>query len=241
MMRTLLAGRIVMSALAAANLTFADVAVPGMAIRRPAEIAHTDRVDFAPGGTIALNDSFGDLYIEGWDQPAVEMTLIKEMLDYDAAKNVSEQLEGVKFTTEHPSANQLKISTSIPQRSFFRHLFGGKGNVNVRYELHVPRNSHLAILDHGGGNILIDNVSGSIEARNRDGDIVVFLPAQGSYTIDARSKMGTVMSELPGKGHVRHFIGESFTGADSSSSQRIFLRVGFGGITIKEMPRETQP
>lgn len=220
----------------AATLAFAEVA-----IQRPAQTAHTDRVDFAPGGTIMLNDSFGDLYIEGWDQPAVEMTLIKEMLSYDGAKNVSEQLEGVKVTTEHPSANELKISTSIPQHSFFRHPFGGKGNVNVRYELHVPRNSHLAIQNHGGGNILIDNVTGSIEARNRDGDIVVFLPAQGNYAIDARSKMGTVISELPGKSHVRHIIGESFTGADASSSQRIFLRVGFGGITIKEMPREAQP
>jgi len=219
----------------AAALAFAEVA-----IRRPAQTAHTDRVDFAPGGTITLSDSFGDLYIEGWDQPAVEMTLIKEMLDYDAPKNVSSELESVKFTTDHPSANELKISTTIPKHSFFRHPFGGKGDVNVRYELHIPRDSHIAI-QHGGGNIVIDNVTGSIEARNREGDIVVFLPAQSHYSIDARSKMGTVISELPGQTHVKRFIGESFSGADASSAQRIFLRVGFGGISIKEMPREAQP
>src|ERR1700685_195956 len=94
------------------------LAAAEVSIERPAQVAHTERVTFAPGGTVRLNDSFGDLYIEGWDQPAVEMTLIKEMLDYEAPKNVSERLERVRFTTEHPSANELVIGTTIPSRSF---------------------------------------------------------------------------------------------------------------------------
>lgn len=53
--------------------------------------------------------------------------------------------------------------------------------------------------------------------------------------------MGTVISELPGKAHVKYFIGEQFTGADANSSHKIFLRVGFGGITIKEMAAEAVP
>src|SRR5271168_4466412 len=78
--------------------------------QRPEQVAHTERVDFAPGGTITLDDSFGDLYIHGWDQPAVEMTLIKELQDYDAPKNAAELLERVRFTTEHPSPSELKIA-----------------------------------------------------------------------------------------------------------------------------------
>jgi hypothetical protein len=209
-------------------------------IQRPAQVAHTERVNFVSGGTITLPDSFGDLYIHGWDQSTVEMTLIKEMNDYDAPKNVAEQLERVRFTTEHPSATELKISTTIPSRSFFRHPFGGKGPVTVRYELSVPRDSHL-VIHHSGGNILIDNVIGGIEARNSEGDIVLLLPGPGPYAIDARSKMGTVISELPGKAHVQHFIGEKFNGANDSATHPIHLRVRFGGITIKEMPHEALP
>jgi len=202
-------------------------------------VSHTERVNFAAGGTIQLNDSFGDLYIEGWDQPSVEITLIKEMQDYHPPKNVSERLERVRFTTEHPSAGELTISTAIPSHNFLRHPFGGKGGVNVRYELRVPRDSRL-VIHHGGGNILIDNVTGGIEANNREGDIVVMLPGPGPYSIDARSKMGTVISDFAGKAHVRYFIGEALTGVESAAHP-IHLRVGFGGITIKEMAPEAVP
>ena len=227
--------RLGLSLLGVAPLLLAEVPVV-----RPAQATHTERVNFAPGGTITLQDSFGDLYIHGWDQPAVEITLIKELDEYDAPKNVKELLEGVHFTTEHPSGTELKISTVIPPHSFFRHPLGGKGPVTVRYELSVPTDSRLAI-QHGGGNILIDNVSGGVDVRNREGDIVLILPGPGPYPIDARSKMGTVISDFADKPHVRYFVGEKLVGASPTGAHPIHLRVGFGGITIKEMPPEAVP
>jgi hypothetical protein len=84
-------------------------------------------------------------------------------------------------------------------------------------------------------------VTGGVEASNRDGDIVLFLPEPGPYSIDARSKMGTVISDFAGKAHVKYFIGEKFTGANESAAHPIHLRVGFGGITIKERAPEAAP
>jgi hypothetical protein len=210
------------------------------AIDRPQQTSTTERFNFAPGGTIRFNNSFGDLYVEGWDQPQVEMTLIKLFQDYEPRENAAARLDAVKFTTEHPSPNELSIGTAVPSHSFFRHPFGGKGDVDVRYELRVPRDSHL-VIHHGGGNILIGNLVGNIEATNREGDIVLMLPAPGPYSIDARSKMGTVISDFPGKAHVRYFIGERFGSADEKAPRKIFLRVGFGGIIIKEVPPEALP
>jgi len=206
-------------------------------IRRPEQTLSTERVSFAPGGTIRFDKSFGDLYVEGWDQAQVEVTLIKLFQDYDAPKNAAELLEQVKFTTGHPSATELVIGTTIPSHSFFRHPFGGKGPVDVRYELRVPRDSNL-VIHHGGGSILIGNITGNIEATDREGDIVLMLPTPGPYSIDAKSKMGTTISDIPGRAHVRHLIGEGFTSSDTNSPRKIFLRVGFGGITIKEVPPE---
>lgn len=206
-------------------------------IQRPEQVSNTERFSFAPGGTIRFNNSFGDLYVEGWDQPRVEVTLIKFFEDYQPPKDAAARLEAVEFTTEHPSGNELAIGTIIPPHSFFRHPFGGKGPVTVRYELRVPSDSHL-VIHHAGGNILIGNITGSIEATDREGDIVLMLPAPGPYAIDARSKMGTVISDFDGKAHVRHFIGESFAGVDTNSPRKIFLRVGFGGITIQEVSPE---
>jgi hypothetical protein len=220
--------------------------------RQPGEVSHTEQVSFAPGGTIRFNKSFGDLYVEGWDRPEVEMTLIKVLPkdeqdlikapedSYKTPEDTAKRLEGMRFTTEHPSANELTIATINPSESFFRHPFGGKGPVTVRYELHVPRDSRL-IIHHGGGNILVGNVTGGVEATNRNGDIVLMLPGPGPYLIDARSKMGSVSCDFAGKAHVRHFVGESFAGATDNSPRRIFLRVGFGGITIKDVPREAFP
>src|SRR5215471_11888363 len=41
--------------------------------------ARTDRVAFPPGGTLHLSKSIGELTIEGWDEPAVEITTIKSV------------------------------------------------------------------------------------------------------------------------------------------------------------------
>src|SRR5271157_1217742 len=41
------------------------------------EVTHTERVPFVPGGTVRLNFSYGYLTVEGWDAPAVEITVIK--------------------------------------------------------------------------------------------------------------------------------------------------------------------
>lgn len=220
--------------------------------RQPGEASHTEQVAFAQGGTIRFEHSFGDLYVEGWNQPEVEMTLVRSVqkveLDlikspedsYQPPENTAKRLEGVQFTTKHPSPNELEIGTTISSHHFFSHPFGGKGPVTVRYELRVPRDSNL-IIHHGGGNVLVGNVTGGVEATDRNGDIVLMLPGPGPYSIDAKSKMGAVSCDFAGKAHVRHFVGEQFASANSNSPRRIFLRVGFGGITIKDTPHEAYP
>ena len=35
------------------------------------EVTSTERVNFSPGGTIRLVDSYGYLTVEGWDEPEV--------------------------------------------------------------------------------------------------------------------------------------------------------------------------
>jgi hypothetical protein len=212
------------------------------------EVTHTETVSFAPGGTIRFNHSFGDLYVAGWDRPEVEITVVKSLQqgglsvvplpDYKPPEDAAKLLDAVRIATEHSSANELTIGTTIPSHHFFAHPFGGKGPVTVRCELHVPRDSRL-IVHHGGGFILVENVTGGVEATNRDGDIVLMLPGPGPYAIDARSKVGTVTSDFEGKAHGNHLLGEKYASASSDSSRRIFLRVGFGGITVKDAPSES--
>ena len=215
------------------------------------QTSSTERLSFAPGGIIRFRNSFGDLYVEGWDRSEVEITYIKSVPkielgfikspedSYNPPESAASRLERVRVLAERSTPNELAIGTTGSSSNFFAHPLGGHGPVTVRYELRVPRNTHL-VIQHRGGNILVGNVTGGIDATNRNGDIVLMLPGPGPYAIDARSKMGTVSCDFAGKAHVRYLVGEKFA-STADSRQRIHLRVGFGGITIKDVPSEAAP
>jgi hypothetical protein len=68
---------------------------------------------------------------------------------------------------------------------------------------------------------------------------VLMLPETGAYSFDAKSKLGTVISDFEGTPRLRRYrLGESYANGRSPSSM-IRLRAGFGGITIKAVPPET--
>jgi hypothetical protein len=108
----------------------------------------------------------------------------------------------------------------------------------IQYEIHVPRDSRLAI-HHGTGSVSVTGIAGDIDASVGRGDLLLWLPP-GSYSLDARSKFGIVSSDLEGAAHNRHLIGESFARVNPPFSHRLHLRMGFGGITLKEILKESQ-
>jgi hypothetical protein len=204
-----------------------------------AAAATTERMNFAPGGTIRLNGSLGALTIEGWDRPEVEITVVKSMpFNYEPKhkERAAQHLERVHIKTDHPAATELTFSTVPASGHHF--LSDGMGGVMLDYEIHVPRNSNL-VIHHGVGQVLVSDVAGDIEAKCSRGDIILMLPDPGPYSIDAKSKLGNVLSDLDGEAHLEHLIGERFANAPPARSRRIYLRVGFGGITIKAL--ESKP
>jgi hypothetical protein len=234
-------------ALAVVPLTLLGTILPVFgesAITPPPEKTTTERVDFAPGGTVRIDGSYGDLNVDGWDRPVVEVTVIKTLPYGHKAKQPDQgasELDRVRIVTEHKSRPEVTISTALPSRHlpwmppFTRHTTGG---VMVQYEIHVPSDSHLAI-HHGTGTVSVNNVAGDIDASVGRGDILLWL-SPGSYSLDARTKFGIVSSDLQGTAHNRHLIGESFARDNPPPSHRLHLRMGFGGITLKEILPESQ-
>jgi hypothetical protein len=212
-------------------------------LKEPPQKTTTERVNFAPGGTIHIGGSYGDLNVDGWDRPEVEVTVIKTLPYGHKAKQPDQgaaDLDRVRIVTEHKSPPELTISTELPSRHawippFTRHTTAG---VIVQYEIHVPRDSRL-VVHHGTGSVSVNGVAGDIEARVGRGDILLWLPP-GSYSLDARTKFGVVSSDLEGNAHNRYLIGESFTQVNPPPSHRLHLRMGFGGITLKEILPESQ-
>ncbi|MDP8988907.1 MAG: DUF4097 domain-containing protein [Acidobacteriota bacterium] len=214
-------------------------------IEPPPEKTIAEHVDFAPGGTIRIKGSYGELNVESWDRPEVEVTVLKT-IPYSRKPKTPEQstatLDQVRIVIEHKSPPELTISTELPSRHsawippFTHHTTDG---VRAEYEIHVPRDSRLAI-EHGTGSVSVNGVAGDIDVRAGRGDILLWLPP-GSYTLDARTQFGIVSSDLDGTAHNKYLIGESFTRADQPPAHRLHLRMGFGGITLKKILPESQP
>jgi hypothetical protein len=204
---------------------------------QPVETTKTENVKFAPGGTIRLKDSFGSLTVEGWDRPEVEVTVVKSLGYVSEPEQHSKQrLDSVHIVTERKSDTELEISTTAPSPGFFGHLLQRGHDVAVEYRIHAPRNSHLEI--NHAGYISIAGMTGDINATDRRGDIVLMLPNLVAWSIDAHTKLGLVTSDLDATTHRKHLVGENLSRGDAGVPHKLVLRMGFGGITIKELPPE---
>jgi hypothetical protein len=200
----------------------------------------TESVNFAPGGLIRISGSYGELTVEGWDQSTVEVQL-KKSLSYGYNKEDQKRFDAVKVATERHSEAELSITTVAPSPNRFVHPFTGKGDgVSLEYEIRVPRNSRL-VIQHGGGTVTVSDVVGDVDATAGHGDIMLWLRGAGPYAIDAKSRMGLVSSDFAGDPKLLFYrIGERFDSPDATSAPHIHLRIGFGGITIKQLPKESE-
>jgi hypothetical protein len=206
--------------------------------RESVQSTTTQRLDFAPGGTISFDNSSGYISIEGWDQPQVEVTIVKSMQHYykpQEKDQAARQLDQIQVTSDRRSDGELVILTKIPSRGFFTNLFHGKIRSEIEYRIRAPREAKL-VIRHRGGYVLVRDMSGDIDATSRTGDIVLMLPDPGAYSIDAKTKLGGVVSDFSGADARDHLVGERFSSNIPPPSHRLFLRVGLGGITIKGVP-----
>ncbi len=204
------------------------------------EVTNTERVPFAPGGTIRLNSSYGYLTVEGWDEPEVEITIIKSTDSFyqPSQQQRAEQPFGqVRVAAERRSDKELAISTIIEGRHRFLPLVQkAELGVTVEYRIHVPRDSRL-IVHHDNGYVWVSDITGDLDVRSHTGDMIVILSETGPNSIDARTRLGSVSSDFTGKSRSRlsqFVVGSHFDSVSQTPKRRIYLRMGRGSIEIKQ-------
>jgi len=199
------------------------------------EVTNTERVPFAPGGTIRLTKSYGYLTVEGWDEPSVEITVIKSTDSYyqpSQQRRAEQPFEQVRVVTERRSDKELVISTILPGRHRF--LPKAERGVTLEYKIHVPRDSRLAVY-HNNGYVWVSDITGDLDVRSHTGDMIVMLPDPDLYSIDARTRLGSVSSDITGKNLNRFsqfLVGSHFDYVSQNPKRRIYLRLGRGSIEI---------
>ncbi|HUB80521.1 MAG TPA: hypothetical protein VMB03_17070 [Bryobacteraceae bacterium] len=202
-------------------------------------ISSTQNVPFQAGGTIRVNHSFGELWIQGWDRPDVEITVTKSPDELYGEKDKAKAgalADRVKVTADRASNGDLVISTDVSRYPKWLHPFSFTGDVMMQYRIRVPREAKL-VVHHKDGEVLVSDMMSDIEATGRAGDIVVLLPQTGKYAIDARSRVGTLSSDFEGTFHHGAWSSD-FHRADPAPAHRVYLREGIGGIEIMGSPAE---
>ena len=212
-----------------------------------AQVTKTERVDFPPGGVLRLNNSIGELTIEGWDRPEVEITTIKSTkAAYGAQEreNATRELNQVQVKTER-RGDQVVVTTEFPRYAVFPPPLpwhSGHANFDLEYRINAPRDARL-VVDHDAGEVHVDNLAGDIQVTVLKGALTLRLPEDNSYAIDAKADAGGIFSDFPGEMRRRlGLLGYRFTEKPSPGAHKLYLRVGFGDIAILKIltPRYTQ-
>jgi hypothetical protein len=204
--------------------------------RQKVQLSKSERVDFQVGGVLRLTNSVGDLTVEGWDRADAEITTITSTkADYPNGERekVSQELQKVRVTTEH-HGDELVITTDYP-----RHLhlppplpWSDATSFDLEYRIHVPRNTRI-VIEHGTGEVYLDNLTGDIHANVLQGDIMLHLPEKERYDINAKTDVGSVNSDYPGVEKRRPWlVGHRIVNQNAPGAHTLHLRVGFGDILI---------
>jgi hypothetical protein len=199
------------------------------------QVEHTERMDFPAGGTLRLSNSIGEVTVEGWDEPGVEITTIKfaKML-YGAGERdkAAQDLAQLQIETER-QGDQVVITTKFPRRRGMPRssLAGAAAHVDVQYRVRVPRSAKI-VIDHNAGEVHVEDVAGDIHATTRQGVLLLHLPDTRQYAIDAKATVGSLISDFPGDEKRRHLLGHQVVESAPAGSQQIYLRSGYGDILI---------
>jgi hypothetical protein len=209
--------------------------------RQSFEVTNTERVPFSPGGTIRISNSYGYLTVEGWDEAAVEIIVIKSTDSFyepSHQRRAEQPFDQVRVVAERRSDKELVISTTISGRHRF--LPKSKHGVTLDYRIHVPRESRL-VVHHDNGYVCVSDMTGDLDVRSHTGDLMVMLPDDpGPGSIDARTRLGSVSSDITGKSLSRIsqlLVGSHYDYASQTPKRRIYLRMGRGSIEVlRDLP-----
>jgi len=196
---------------------------------------HTDRFNVPAAGAIRLENSYGEVDIDGWDRPEVEVTVIRSSEHLYGPKQRDEaqrRLDSVHVEAKQ-NGDDVVVSTVYPARNVFLHPFSRRSDIEISYRIKTPRASKLTI-DHNSGGVNVSDISGDIHATVVNGQITLTLASGGQYGIDAQSTIGDVYSDFDGRDQ-RRFLGQEFAHPGTAPAANLYLRVRVGDIVIMKL------
>ena len=206
-----------------------------------AQTITTQTLDLPAEGILHFRESIGELNIEGWDQPRVEIAAISSAKAGYDEKGASKQFERVRVHAER-HGDEIAVDTVFPKRFLLVRPFrdGGISPIELECRVKAPRHARLEI-EHQSGEVHLEFMTGDIRVTDGKGQITLYLPEEGQYSLDALSRLGAVDSDFPGRGRRKREWGHSLVQQAPAAAHKIYLRIGFGDITILKAPQPEAP
>lgn len=181
---------------------------------QPAEFRKS--VDFAAGGTVAVEHTLGNVGITGWDKDSVEVVATGR----EAEAGSNRRVRVYSMGDLEPSIDVRQTGGVLRIRT--RSLGGPWASGGLNYALHVPSSVNLnairlekgdvAISDIYGqadveistGNLTVKNFSGPLKASVGSGQVdVELLDVHGEDAIDITSREGDITLRLEPGANIR--------------------------------------
>lgn len=176
--------RLVLSAL----LILAAAALPAATLQETLDRTLPAR----PGTQFVLSNTNGRITLSAWDQPQVRIHAVKKAESHDAS-NARTALQQTHIDiTQNDSG--IHVITRMPHQDFgFLDLLTGSNvNLNVTYEVTVPRAMNVTVGNTNGA-IEIADVRGTMKLETTNGRIHV---ARCGGHVDAETTNGSITAEL---------------------------------------------
>jgi hypothetical protein len=199
-------------------------------------VTHTDRFHAPASGSIRLENAFGEVDIDGWERPEVEVTITRStehLVDSKQHAEAQRRLDSVQVTAKQ-NGNGVVISTAYPARNVLLHPLSRRSDIEITYRIKAPRDSKL-IVDHKSGGLNVSGINGDIHATLINGQITLTLADGRPYALDAQSIIGDVYSDFDGRERRRQILGQEVMRPTTGPATNLYLRVRLGDIVIQKM------
>lgn len=180
-------------------------------------------------GTLVINSRVGDLHIDGWDEPRVEIEAEKVVRAGSEAKakplysQIQVRLEG--------GDQEVRLTTLYPSRKLWR-PFRNESKLSVNFRIRMPFDSNLK-LKCVDGDVTIAGIVGHEELMVNYGDVEIDVPhLYDLRSLSAHAWLGYVQSDLQGLSSDSAGLGQRISFWNANGRQNIDVKVRMGGVFI---------
>jgi hypothetical protein len=178
-------------------------------------------------GLLTIETRLGDIHIEGWDEPRLEIEAEKVVRakSEEAAKPLYERFTVVLEGRD----KRVLLRTLYPPRRLWR-PFRGESHLSVNYRIKMPFDASLA-LKCVDGDVTIRGVEGKQQILVNYGDVEIDIPSvQRLRSLNAHAWLGYVQSDLHGEDKAG--FGPRISFWNPAGEQDIYVKVRMGGVFV---------